>query len=308
MAVFTERSPSIINDVGKAEKEGRYNRIYEKAQSEISVPLIFRDDVVGTLNTESQHLGAYSDFDKVTLRIFADIATVAIKVVQNRDDINKEIQEKTEEIHKRSEELYHMNYRLERRNVSFEALTEISQLLTANVQRGEHEILSIIHQQASRIMDTNNMYIALYEPEKDAVYFELAFIDGEQVDVQNEPQWAPRSGGKGRTEWIIRNKTSILTYAKVDADKWYQQPGSQNYLKQTFASWLGVPIMFGNEVLGVIATYNKAEEFKYDPDDEKILTLMGRQAAIALQNARLIGRLDAMRELGEDLSSSLSIQ
>ena len=65
--------------------------------------------------------------------------------------------------------------------------------------------------------------------------------------------------------------------------------------------------MFGNEVLGVIATYNKTEEYKYDPDDLKILSLMGRQAAIALQNARLIGRLDTMRELGEDLSSSLSI-
>jgi len=34
---------------------------------------------------------------------------------------------------------------------------------------------------------------------------------------------------------------------------------------------------------------------------------MGRQAAIALQNARLISKLDTVRELGEDLSSSLSI-
>jgi GAF domain-containing protein len=326
MDAFKKREAIIVGDVDQAEKEGRYYRIYKRAKSELTVPLTIQDEVIGTLNIESQFSHAFSDIDRVTLRVFADIAAVAIKVVQDREEINKEVQRKTEEIRKQSEELkrinsqisveverrtaevQHMNYRLERRNASFEVLTEIGQQLTANVQRGEHEILSIIHQQASRIMDTNNMYIALYEPEKDAVYFELAFIDGEQVDVQNEPQWAPRSGGKGRTEWIIRNKTSILTYAKVDADKWYQQPGSQNYLKQTFASWLGVPIMFGNEVLGVIATYNKAEEFKYDPDDEKILILMGRQAAIALQNARLIGRLDAMRELGEDLSSSLSIQ
>jgi len=70
---------------------------------------------------------------------------------------------------------------------------------------------------------------------------------------------------------------------------------------------LGVPIKFGDEVLGVIATYNNTEEYKYDPDDLKILSLMGRQAAIALQNARLISKLDTVRELGEDLSSSLSI-
>jgi transcriptional regulator with GAF, ATPase, and Fis domain len=156
-------------------------------------------------------------------------------------------------------------------------------------------------------MDTGNMFIALYEPEKDLLYFELAFIDGVPVDIRNEPKWAPRSGGNGRTEWIIRNKTPLLTFTKVDAEKWYDQPNARNYIEQTFASWLGVPIMFGNEVLGVIATYNKTEEYKYDPDDLKILSLMGRQAAIALQNARLIGRLDTMRELGEDLSSSLSI-
>ena len=43
-----------------------------------------------------------------------------------------------------------------------------------------------------------------------------------------------------------------------------RQPMSQNYINQTFASWLGVPIMFGEEVLGVIATYHKTEEYKYD--------------------------------------------
>jgi len=62
-------------------------------------------------------------------------------------------------------------------------------------------------------------------------------------------------------------------------------------------------------VMGVIATYHRTEEYKYDPDDLKVLTLMGRQAAIALQNARLIRELDAriieldkIRDLGEELS------
>jgi len=307
MTVFKEKKEIIVGDVRQAETEGRYHRIYEKAKSELSVPLILHGNVIGTLNTESQFLGAYSNIDKVTLRIFADIAAVAIKVVQDREEINREVQKQTEEIQKQSEELYHMNYRLERRNASFEALTEIGQQLTANIQRGEQEILSIIHQQASRIMDTGNMYIALYEPERDEVHFELAFIDGAPVDVKTEKGWEPRSGGIGRTEWIIRNKTPILTYTKTDAESWYTQPNSKNYIKQTFASWLGVPIMFGEEVLGVIATYHKTEEYKYDPDDMKILSLMGRQAAIALQNARLINKLDTVRELGEDLSSSLSI-
>ena len=347
MTVFTDKEKKAVieGNVDQAENEGRYHRIYKKAKSELAVPLTLQDETIGTLNTESQYPQAFSDIDRVTLRVFADIAAVAIKVVQDREEFNREVQRKageiqekneelnrinsqisdeverqtekiwkqsedlkrkTEEIQKRTDELYHMNFRLERRNASFEALTEIGQQLTANVQRGEHEILSIIHQQASRIMDTDNMYIALYEPEKDLVYFELAFLDGLPVDIKTEKGWGARSGGIGRTEWIIRNKTPILTYTKKDAEIWYQQPNAGNYIGQTFASWLGVPIMFGEEVFGVIATYHKTEEYKYDPDDMKILSLMGRQAAIALQNARLISKLDAVRELGEDLSSSLS--
>jgi GAF domain-containing protein len=321
MIAFKEKKAVIEGDVSQAEKEGRYHRIYMKARSELAVPLILQDKALGTLNTESQYPHAFSNIDRVTLRIFADIAAVAIKVVQDREEIKKEVDRKTreiqeqneeiqkqnQEIKKRSEDLFHMNYRLERRNAGFEALAEIGQQLTANVQRGEHEILSIIQEQASRIMDTDNMYIALYEPNKDEVHFELAFIDGKPVDVKTEKGWGPRSGGNGRTEWIIRKKTPILTYTKADAENWYRQSDNKNYISQTFASWLGVPIMFGEEVLGVIATYHKTQEYKYDPDDVKILSLMGRQAAIALQNARLIKKLDTVRELGEDLSSSLSI-
>jgi transcriptional regulator with GAF, ATPase, and Fis domain len=251
--------------------------------------------------------------DMATLRDIADVATVAIKVAQGMEElsavnsrITAEVAEKTAELSKRNEELYHMNYRLERRNNSFEALTQISQELTANVQSGEQQILQIIHKQASQIMDTDNMYIALYDPRQNMVSFGLAYMDGKPVDI------APRSEGRGRTEWIIDNKTPILNYTKVEAENWYERPNTEEYIGQTFASWLGVPIMIGTEVLGVIATYHKTVEYKYDPDDLKVLTLMGRQAAIALQNARLIRQLDAriveldkIRELGEDLSKGI---
>ena len=207
-----------------------------------------------------------------------------------------------------------MNYRLERRNNSFEALTQIGQQLTANALSGEQEILKIIHKQASQIMDTANMYIALYDPGKKLVSFGLAFMNGKPVDIKREKGWEPRSDGHGRTEWIINKKAPILTYTKEDAENWYKQPDTKEYIGQTFASWLGVPIMFGDEVMGVIATYHITDEYKYDPDDLKVLTLMGRQAAIALQNARLIGQLDdriveldKIRELGEELEQRKSV-
>ena len=273
-----------------------------RVKSFAAIPLVRNERVLGVLFVHQTNPIRFTSDLRLVLDTFAGQAAIAIDNAR----VFKEVVEASEVRKALVADLDRNNIRLERRNASFEALTEIGQQLTANIQRGEHEILSIIHQQASRLMDTDNMYIALYEPEKDLVYFELAFLNGQPVDIKNEEGWSPRSGGKGRTEWIIRNKSPKLTYTKKEAEEWYEQPGAHEYIGTKFASWLGVPIMFGDEVLGVIATYNKNEEYKYDPDDMKILSLMGRQAAIALQNARLISKLDTVRELGEDLSSSLS--
>jgi len=298
------RKPYLCKD---ASEDSHYHPWYSDIRSNFTVPLLFGSELIGTLHVESVNKDAYLEYQQESLQLLGNHAANAIKnalLFEELAEANEKLREAREVL---IVDLDRKNIRLERRNASFEALTEIGQQLTANVQRGEHEILSIIHQQAKHIMDTENMYIALYEPEKDLVYFELAFLDGNPVDVKAEKGWRPRSGGQGRTEWIIRHKTPILTYTKEDAEQWYKQPETLEYIGQPFASWLGVPIKFGDEVLGVIATYNNTEEYKYDPDDLKILSLMGRQAAISLQNARLISKLDTVRELGEDLSSSLSI-
>jgi GAF domain-containing protein len=185
---------------------------------------------------------------------------------------------------------------------------EIGQKLATDISLDEDEILRVIHQEASRIMDTQNMYIALYDEKRNRISFPLAYMDGEPFFIEERPMKS------GRTEWIIRNKKPILTYTRADAKRWYQQPGRGEYIGQTFASWLGVPIMLEDKVLGVVATYHKTEEFKYDPDHQKILMLMARQAAIALENARLvrelnrrIQELDELRNLSSDLTGPLTI-
>ncbi|GAB4503252.1 MAG: hypothetical protein Fur0043_02440 [Anaerolineales bacterium] len=288
----------------KIEQAGeRYHRIYRPACSELAVPMKYRGKTIGTLNVESRQEGTFSEYNSLMLDTLADQAAIAIESAR----LFNELTEAREVL---IVDLDRKNIRLERKNKILLALTEISQQLTAGIQRSEHEILSILHEQAGRIMDTDNMYIALYNAEEDEVRFDMAFLDGQAVDIQREPGWAPRRGGKGRTEWIIKHKTPILTLTKVDAEEWYKRPDAKEYVGQAFASWVGVPMMYGDQVLGVIATYHKTEEYKYDREDMDVLMLMARQAAIALTNARLlqdlhrrVQELDALRGLAEELSA-----
>ncbi len=186
------------------------------------------------------------------------------------------------------------------------ALSEIGRALTAGSRLDESEILELIHQQTGKLMDADNMYIALYDEATDIVWFGLAFVDGNQVDVEKEEAWQPRKAGKGRTEEIIRAKKPIFTATEAEAEAWYAQPGREGYTKgPIWPSWVGVPMMVGEEVLGVIAAYHPALEYVYSADDLEILQGIADQAAVALDNAYMFydvnRRLDTLVEFGREV-------
>ncbi len=185
---------------------------------------------------------------------------------------------------------YEVNQQLERRVQALAALNEVGQTLTSGIRLRQDEILELIHKQAGELMDTDNMYIALYDEPTDTVRFGLMMVEGKPTDMP------PRKAGKGRTEYIIRNKEPILISTKAEAESWYDEPGREDYLgREMFGSWLGVPMVAGEKVLGVIAIYHPTRDNVYSSDDLDTLQAMASQAAIALDNATLY--YEANREL-----------
>jgi signal transduction histidine kinase len=166
------------------------------------------------------------------------------------------------------------------------------------IRLSEDEVLRLIYDQASKLMDTGNVYIALYDETTDIVRFPLAFVDGELINIES------RKAGKGRTEEIIRSKKPMLTATKAEAEVWYAQPEHKEYWGRTFASWLGVPMMVGERILGVIATYHPTVDYVYSGDDLVILQAMANQAAVALDNARLY---EDARKLQDEVVASTQL-
>jgi len=256
-----------------------YRLWYTDVQSELTVPLKQGNRVVGTLNLESPILGAFTDDHVRLAKSLAGVAAAAIhtaRVLQSLDMVN-----------------------------------EVGRELTRDVRLREDEMLALIHRKASELMDTDNMYIALYDAAIDEVRFGLAYVGGKQVDTATTAGWGPRRGGRGRTEAVIHSKTSILTLTREESDFWYQQPGHQDYIGQPFASWLGVPVMSESQVLGVIATYNPERDYVYSKDDQEILEILAGQLATALTNRRLYTRVErlktALLDLGQKLASAVTL-
>jgi K+-sensing histidine kinase KdpD len=266
--LIERKSPWLV-EKDFAEQLERASVVYkpddQQPKSWLSAPMVFENRVLGFLVVESQVSGA---FGQRGVRVLATMARQTATAIQNA-------------------RLYE---RLNRRVKDLDAVNQIGQKLTARIQLEKDEILNLIHEQTSELMDTDNMYIALYEEETDTVRFPLMYVDGKPAHVD------ARQGGQGRTEWIIRHREPILDRTKEESRAWYQVKGRQEYIGEPFASWIGVPMIAQDDVLGVIAVYHKEKNYVYDQHDLLILQSMASQAAIALSNATLVDQLKTFQE------------
>jgi PAS domain S-box-containing protein len=270
-----------------------YQEWYEEVRSELTTPLVYGERVIGTLDLESTEIGAFTEDHVHLVEALARAAAVAIQSARLYEQLNT--------LATRNARLYE----------AMQTVNEVGQVLTSGIRLQEQEVLELIHNQASKLMDTGNMYIALYDELTDTVRFGLAFVDGGRVDVVTEEGWQPRRAGKGKTEEIIRTRQPIFQATRAEAEAWYAEPGHEEYVGAMLPSWLGVPMMVGERVLGVIATYHPTRNYVYSKDDLAALQTMANQAAIALDNAYMFydvnQRLAALVEFGQVITSGIRL-
>jgi GAF domain-containing protein len=212
---------------------------------------------------------------------------------------------------------------LERRVDALSALNEVGQTLTSGIRLREDEILELIYQQASKLTGTREMYIALYDEETGMIRFGPAMEKGQRVTIGSRQADMER---RGKTEEVIFTRKPLLHKTEKEVIDWYQLPGHQEFRERVTPSWMGVPMMVGEKVLGVIAVYDWEREYAYDKLDLQVLASMASQAAIALDNAHLfygvnqaleranrdlerqVGALSILNKVGQTLTAGIRLQ
>lgn len=158
-------------------------------------------------------------------------------------------------------------------------INELSRALTSRL--AVEEVVQETYRQASRLVDTRNFAMSLYNPEKGEHEFVLNITESE-LDKEALTRLPANLGISG---YIIHNRTPVLI--KENAIQWMARLGVQPVGDPAALSWLGVPLLLGNQVLGVIIVQNHHKERVYDEHDRDLLMTIASSAAVALQNARL---------------------
>ncbi|MEJ2759302.1 MAG: GAF domain-containing protein [Anaerolineales bacterium] len=106
----------------------------------------------------------------------------------------------------------------------------------------------------SKLMETPQFYVALFDETDKMVSFPYVVMDGERVTEGHQyyDQWYTRPLGTGLTFYIIEHKVPILIDKNAattlsDLGLPFAHFGGETQ------SWLGVPMVIGDRVLGVIA-------------------------------------------------------
>ncbi|MEW5959912.1 MAG: GAF domain-containing protein, partial [Chloroflexota bacterium] len=161
----------------------------------IGVPMIVGERVIGMISVHDwEQEYAYDELDLHVLDAMADQAAIAFENARLYQDLERANQDLEHQV----EALYTLN--------------QVGQALTAGIRLKEREVVELIHAQAGRLMAMDNMYIALYDEVGDTVRFGLVMEKGKRLpakELQPGGRFAPRSGGAGRTEAIIRTKKPI---------------------------------------------------------------------------------------------------
>ncbi len=255
--------------------------IGEMARSWLGVPLFSGDRIMGVMGIQSYE--QENLYDEQDVNLFSALANqVAVAI----DGLNL-----LEETRRHAEELAVLN--------------ELSQALSGTLN--EDAVLREIHRGVSRLVDTSNFYIGLYLPDQHEVMFPVnvseSRIDREVIRI---------SADQGITGHIIRNRTSVLI--QDDVAGWQKQAGIAQ-VGQPAACWLGVPLLLGDQVLGVMAVQDYTTPYLYTEHDKDLLRAIAAQAAIAINNARLFQqaqerarREQVLREVTERMSAATNVE
>jgi PAS domain S-box-containing protein len=156
------------------------------------------------------------------------------------------------------------------------------------------EIYPIIVQELSKIWDTNNFFIALYDKASETL--SLPFFTDEKDNFYEIPT------KKTITGWVINNNKSVLLKAK-DL-KYLDESGDIDLVGTPCKVWMGVPLKVESETIGVMCLQDYYNEDKFSQDDLYIMDFIANQIAIALQRRMMLDNLIHARKKAEEAAQS----
>ncbi len=140
-------------------------------------------------------------------------------------------------------------------------------------------LYQLIHEQVSRMMGDVDFLIALYDAPKNTIDIPYAYENNQLIKLPSFPL------GEGLTSIIIETRSPLMIVE--DAERQASELGAKVFGAPA-KSWLGVPLIAANQVVGVIIVQDLDTEYRFEPEDQRLLSMIATPVAATIHSANLL--------------------
>src|SRR3989338_8577862 len=259
--VFASGNPLIINDTG----ENSSRDFLDRTRSVAWVPIKAGARVVGVLGISDNQSKPFSASEVELLEAIGSVIGVAIENARLFGETKRNLE-------------------------GIRALHEIDKAITSTLDL--HDILAVLLEKIDLFLPYSTATVRLFN--KDSGLLEPVACRNLDEKEWKAEQW---KGGRGTPNIAFESKAPVMV-GNVQTDPRVKDP--EFFRKHGLVSYLGVPLIVQDEVLGVISFYTK-EEHEFTKEEVEFLSTLAGQAAVAIHNSQLY---QEMIKLAADLSRS----
>jgi len=267
--------PAFIRDV---HQEPDYISAYPDIENEICVPIMRGDTLLGTLNVESDGKRPLTEDDLQLLVTLSSHIGVAIENARLYEEEQQQRQEA-------------------------ETLRQVAQALSATLDL--QQVFKSILSELQRVVPYDSASVQLLKGDH------LEIIGGHGFPNLDELLGIsfPLDGNNPNRQVMASRAPFIVEDAPAVYSGFRQEPHAPAGIR----AWLGVPLLFGDRLIGMIALDKRVPGF-YTEEHARLALAFAAQAAIAIENARLYEeeqRLSTQRktvaEVGRTIAAILDL-
>lgn len=260
------RQAVLINDV---REDPRYIEAVPNVCSELAIPLITKNRVIGVIDIEAREPNAFTDEHVNILTLVASRMAAGIENAQLYTRTTKQAR-------------------------ILLLLNEIARELTSILNFDE--LLGRIAELVRRLIDYQMFSILLLDPAGEKLQHRFSLRFNENIHLKHEIPL-----GRGLVGYAAAQKQAVLV-PDVSKDIRYIATNPET------RSELAVPLIYKSKVVGVLDLEHTRRGF-FTEEHQRTMTTLAAQIAIALENARLYEEIERQeRRLERDLSLARELQ
>ena len=169
--------------------------------------------------------------------------------------------------------------KLNRKVYQLNLLNETAKMLNSSLKLDD--ILLKLMQNAGELVGAEAWTLFMYDKEKNVLVFKYVVGEASEKLTGEELPW-----GTGIVGWAAAQRQSILVKDTGKDERFFKKIDKKT--KFTTKSVVCVPIVYRDDLLGVVEVINKQDGSAFDEEDLNILEILVEDAAISIKNTYLL--------------------